>query len=628
VLVEFRILGPLEVVRSGEVVPLHQRRSRALLAALLLHANEVVASDRLIDALWGDDPPQNAQNALQAIVSRVRKQLGDRAGEIVRTSPPGYVIDVAADAFDLARFRRLVDRGRDALRAADAPVAAQLLRDALEIWRGPVPSDLADEAFLGRELEQLNGARLDALELRIDADLACGRHGALVGELESLLAQHPYREGLRGRLMLALYRSGRQAEALVAYQDGRRLLVDELGLEPSRALQQLERSILVQDPTLDLPAAADSATGPLPPAPKLEGTAEIGVSLPARPHTPPPTRERGPLTSRRTRVAALLAVVLTAAAAAAVALSERGSAGRPGLVPNSLGVIDPDTNRLVGEVRVGERPTGVAVGRGAVWVANADDRTLSRVDPRRREVVRTISVPGPGQLSGLVSGEGAVWLGTGLCGPTFLSRVSVAFNEIAQTVPLGRPGCFLNHPWQVAVGERAVWAVGGSGIASLLRIDPQTMKVVARVETGIRPIAIGVGAGAVWVAAALNVVARIDFRTMAVVNEVTVANGTRAIAVGAGAVWVAAADDDVIARIDPVTDSVTTIRVGDLPTDVAVGKGAVWVANTGDGTVSRVDPRTRAVVATIKLGASPEAIAVGDGFVWVTVSAGLGERPR
>ncbi|HXH97641.1 MAG TPA: BTAD domain-containing putative transcriptional regulator, partial [Gaiellaceae bacterium] len=259
--VEFRILGPLEVVRDGVAVPLPRPRPRALLALLLLQANEVVSGERLIDALWGDEPPQHAQNALQATVSRLRKQLdGPGATDLVQTRAPGYTIEIEPDTLDLARFERFVHQGRDALRNGEAEPASRLLARALDVWRGPALADLAREGYLQREGARLDEERLSALELRIDADLACGRHATLVGELEALVGEHPYREGLRAQLMLALYRAGRQAEALAAYQDGRRLLVDELGIEPSRALQELERSILAQDPTIELPAGLSIAT--------------------------------------------------------------------------------------------------------------------------------------------------------------------------------------------------------------------------------------------------------------------------------------------------------------------------------------------------------------------------------
>jgi YVTN family beta-propeller protein len=598
--VEFRILGPLEVVHDGDVVPLRRPRLRALLAMLLLHANEVVSSDRLIDALWGDAPPHNAANELAERNAGV---------ELIRTRTPGYVIEVEPHELDLARFERLVEQGREELRTGVGRVAADVLRDALSSWRGRALADLAEEGFLRRESERLEEERIAALELRIEADLACGRHAALVGELETLVAEHPYRERLRGQLMLALYRSGRQAEALAAYQKGRRLLVDELGIEPSRALQGLEHSILLQDPGLE------------PPADAIDGQSPTSVREPT-PAAPRPSW----LVRRRSWLAAGVAVLALALAVAAVVLRDGDSRAAPvRLAPNSLGAIDPKTNRLVRQVRVGQRPTRVAVGEHAVWVLNTDDRTIQRVDPRRLEITRTIALARTGEPAGLAVGEGAVWLGTGLYGPLYLSRINPSFAEIAETVPLGRSDePFFASRWQVAVGKESVWTVGGP-CGTLLRIDPRTMNVRSRIDVGIKPSTITVGEGAVW-AAGDGVVVRIDARTNELAGEWRVSRGPWGIAAGAGAIWITAADDDVVARIDAVTQELLTIPVGDLPTAVAVGDGSVWIANAGDGTVSRIDPRTRRVVATITLGASPEAIAVGEDVVYVATSAGL-EQP-
>ena len=235
---EFRILGPLEVVEEGRQVPLGGARQRALLAILLTRANEVVSTDRLIDELWGERPPKTAANTLQFYVSQVRKALG---ADRIATRSPGYLIRVEPGELDLERFERLVEQG-----------GAERLREALSLWRGQALADFAFEPFAQAEIVRLEELRLAALEQRIEADLALGRHAELAGELEALILQHPLRERLRGQLILALYRSGRQAEALEAYQEARRALVEELGLEPSSAVQELERAILRHDPALDL----------------------------------------------------------------------------------------------------------------------------------------------------------------------------------------------------------------------------------------------------------------------------------------------------------------------------------------------------------------------------------------
>jgi DNA-binding SARP family transcriptional activator len=249
--VEFRILGPLEVAGDGDdIIPLASAKQRALLAILLLSANEVVSADRLIDELWGEQGPESGRTALQVLVSKLRKALGDAGARLI-TRPPGYVIRLEREQLDLRRFERLVEEAD----AAEPQVAAGRLREALALWRGPALTDLAYESFAQPAIGRLEELRLAALEKRIDADLALGRDSELVAELEGLVAGHPLREGLRAQLMLALYRCGRQADALAAYQAARRTLIDELGIEPSPRLRELERAILRQDPSLELARA-------------------------------------------------------------------------------------------------------------------------------------------------------------------------------------------------------------------------------------------------------------------------------------------------------------------------------------------------------------------------------------
>ena len=254
---EFRVLGPLEVWDGGEEVSLGGPKLRALLALLLLHPNEVMSGDRLIDELWGEDSPEDAAAALRVNVSRLRKALPQ---DVLATRSPGYFLRVDAEALDLHRFERLVDEGRSLLARGLAADASERLHDGLSLWRGQPLADFAYESFAQGAIARLEEIRLAAVELRVDADLSLGRDDELVGELEVLVSEHPLRERLRGYLMMALYRSGRQAEALDAYQSGRRALVDQLGIEPSPALQELERGILRQDPSLDLAPPAPGGT--------------------------------------------------------------------------------------------------------------------------------------------------------------------------------------------------------------------------------------------------------------------------------------------------------------------------------------------------------------------------------
>ncbi len=238
---EFRILGPLEVISDGQALDLGGAKQRALLAVLLIHPNQVVSRDRLIDALWEESPPDTARKALQVHVSRLRAQLGrDR----IATRPPGYAIRVEPGELDADRFEGLAGEG------------GRRLVDALALWRGPPLADVADARFARQEIGRLEERRLAVLEERIEADLALGRHTELIAELESLAAEQPLRERLRALLMVALYRSGRQAEALAVYPDARRTLVDELGIDPGPELRDLHQRMLNQDPAFDVHGGA------------------------------------------------------------------------------------------------------------------------------------------------------------------------------------------------------------------------------------------------------------------------------------------------------------------------------------------------------------------------------------
>jgi DNA-binding SARP family transcriptional activator len=237
---EFRILGPLEVIGDEGPIPIPGQKQRALLAILLLDAGRVVSTDRLIDALWGEQPPRTAATSLQNFISQLRKALG---ADVLVTQAPGYLLRVAPEQIDAGRFRRLVEGAR----TGDADERAGGLREALAVWRGAALAEFAFEPWAQSEIGRLEDLRLAALEDRLEAELEAGRHTDVAGELESLVEQHPLRERLRGLQMLALYRSGRQAEALHAYQSARRALVEQLGIDPSPELQELHGAILRQE---------------------------------------------------------------------------------------------------------------------------------------------------------------------------------------------------------------------------------------------------------------------------------------------------------------------------------------------------------------------------------------------
>lgn len=268
-MLEFRVLGPLQVAKAGRLLPLGGFKQRGLLALLLLDRNRVVPRDLLVDALWGERPPPSAANSIQIYVSKLRRLFGDgetaEAGAIV-TEPPGYRLRVLPGELDADQFERLIAEGSEALGAGEAERAAETFAEALTLWHGPPFADFAAEPFARAEIARLEQLRLRALEERIEAQLSLGRHTEVLAELPTLIDQHPLEERLRAQLMVALYRSGRQADALAAYQDFRRLLGDELGLDPSPDLREIERKVLRQDPALVAPAAPARGAEPPPAA--------------------------------------------------------------------------------------------------------------------------------------------------------------------------------------------------------------------------------------------------------------------------------------------------------------------------------------------------------------------------
>jgi YVTN family beta-propeller protein len=573
---------------DGRRLDLGGPRPRALLAILVLRLGEVVPIERLADELWGETPPKSAHHLLHVYVSNLRKELGGR----LVTRAPGYVLELEPDDLDARRFGSLFAHGTRQLAAGDPAGAAKTLRKALALWHGPALADFTYEPFAKAEIGRLEELRLVAIEERIEADLALGGAAELVGELEALIGEHPLRERLRGQLMLALYRGGRQADALAAYQDTRRALVDELGLEPSEELQRVERAILTHDPTLT----------PAPRASHVQA-ATADASGPSA----------GPM--RRLRVLAAAGSLLVAVGiAAATTRLTRDSESAPLVVaPDSVAIVDPKTNRVVGQVPVGARPVSVVVGHGSVWVANADDGTVSRIDPRIRQVVKTIGIGAP--VSDLAVSASGIWVASGSEGT--VSQIDPESNAVVGEVDLRGPNPLAPRPVHaVAAGAGAIWATSGDD--SVVRIEPATNKVTAQISVPSAPVDLAANRSAVWVELVGERLLRIEPRTNGVTAAVPIGDPV-GVATGVDAVWIADLRG-AISRVDPVTVAVTdTVRVGAELSAVALGHGALWVANPVRGQVIRVDPRTTGVTGTIGVGNVPTDVAVGDGSVWITV---------
>jgi DNA-binding SARP family transcriptional activator len=358
---DFRILGSLEVSDGDHQLDLGGSKRRAVLALLVLHANEVVGTDRLIDQLWGEKAPRNAAAALHTHVSRLRKELGS---DVLATRAWGYVLRTEPDAIDLERFQRFVADAEN----LPARERAGKLREALGLWRGAPLEDLAFEPALASEIARLDEMRLAVLEDRIDADLEAGNHSAIIVELETLIAENPLRERLRGQLILALYRCERQAEALEVYRETRRVLADELGLEPSPGLRELERAILRQDPAL---AAA---------APRLQ------------PETNQPSR---PGRRRRFYEGAVVAVLLVAAIAAVAALGYiRGAPVGKRSVTSVTETTTPQTTARAARPATTHSHAQVAVRRAAQRTKRAGPRpTVSQAQATTRTTSRQQRAP-------------------------------------------------------------------------------------------------------------------------------------------------------------------------------------------------------------------------------------------
>ena len=384
---QFRVLGPLEVVDGQRRVELGRPKQRALLAVLLVHANQVVPLDRLIEELWGEEQPAQAGASLQAYVSHLRRALepgrpARTPPRVLVTQPPGYRLVVAPGDLDAARFVALAEQGHRLLEGGQPGPAAQVLREALGLWRGPALADVADEAFAQAERQRLEEHRLAALEDRLAAELAVGGHAAAAAELAELVGLHPFRERLHGLLMLALYRAGRQAEALRAFQAARHTLREELGIDPSPWLRQLEADILRQAPALDWTAPAPAQADPPPPVETAEAATAAAAPV-------PPSPGEHELVGREAQLAAVGAAV------------RAGGAGRGRVV---LVAGEPG----IGKTRLAEEAARQAAAEGVrvAWGRCYEGEGAPAFWPWVQVVRQLLAEVPPGALGGLLERAG------------------------------------------------------------------------------------------------------------------------------------------------------------------------------------------------------------------------------
>ncbi len=593
---EFRLLGPLEVRDGERPLRLGGTKQRSVLAILLLNAGEIVPAERLIDLLWEEAAPDHAASALQQHVSRLRRLLGP--GEVVVTAAPGYVVRPPPGSLDRERFAALRERGRDLLAAGDPAGAAATLREALALWRGRALADLEHEPFAVAAVEALEEERLDALEARIDADLDLGRHAQLTSELAELVALHPLRERLRAQQILALYRCGRQAEALEAYATARHTLVEELGLEPGPELRALQQDVLRQAPALDLPRAPARAV----PARRRPWRAAIAAALAA-------------------------AAVVVAGVAATARDDERPPA--PALAAATGGevvAVDAATGRIARRLPAGRTPAALArAPDGRLWAVDADARTLIAVEPATGAVETLATGATP---TDVVVGHGAIWVGDGrpvpgaqFTGPvmTHVSRLDAATRTArARTrLPRDRAGVSNHAGNRLAVSAAAVWAAAPAG--DVVRIDPRTGAVTARTRRA-DALAVAAWEDEVWALRPDGLVLALDEATGEVRRRVRLPTGDALrLAAGPGAAWVTVAGDTRLFRVG--TDGgVDAVDVGAGATEVAAGPGGAWVADPVAGTLVAVGASGRRVLRTVRLGGVPRALTVAGGTVWAAVA--------
>jgi YVTN family beta-propeller protein len=517
-----------------------------VLACLLLDLGRNVPSDSIVDAVWGERPPSGVQTTLQTYVFRLREALEPRRGKgdaptVLVTVPGGYRLESAAVRVDAARFEALVAAGRTAL-ATDPATAAAHLGEGLALWRGDVLADLpALDGVVAPVSGRLNDLRFVATELWVEAELALG-HTNVLSTLDEMVARHPLREHLAALRMLALYRAGRQADALAAYRQLRRVLDDDLGIQPSGEVESLHQRILQQDPSLDLvlptapdlPAPATSPTGPTGPT---EAMAPVGK---------PRSLRRG-ISLRGW--AAITAVVLVAVAALVVTTFHVRRADVMPLPPNSVGPVD--ARGLRGDAtQMKSAPTALVAAGDVLWAVQGDADAVVRIDPQTREVTQTIN--GIGRVPQAISSSG-------------------------------------DDLWVAASDEKVV-----------TRVDVATARPGNKIAVGSEPVAVVATPGGVWVAnSGDNTVQRIDPATERVDPPIPVGDGPDALALDGSTLWVANGRSGTVSQVDTRTGhfGAADIRVGAGPAALAVTPTDVWVANEFDQSVSRIVKSTAEVQA-------------------------------
>ena len=582
---EIRLLGPLEVEDEGRKIPLGGAKQRALFALLVLHRGRPVSTDRLIEAIWSGAPPETAAKSVQVYVSGLRKALGE--GRIA-TRERGYELRVEPGEVDVERFDELVGAS-----VGTSPLeSSRLFVQALALVRGRPLEDVSLEPWAASEVSRLEEKVLAATEARVDADLALGQHRELVPELEQLVAESPYRERFIEQLMLALYRSGRQADALGAYRRGATRLRAELGLELGRSLRDLEAAILRQDSQLDLAEAqgADRTVGRRRRAWKLI-------------------------------VAGSLVVVLAAATAAGLAMAKEDA---PLLsLPPGVALLDAETGALRAHISSSEIPQPVEVrsDSDSFWVWNLQPFSAVQIDPDSGEILRRVGSPFSGDIGFYLPEGRDLWF----TGSRELVRVDVeqgrAVDRFVLTQQSSRSGLY-----GVSRCAGSIW-VANNEEHEVLRVHPVSGQIQARIPTTF-PWPIACGDGGIWVGSALVGLRRIDPETNTVVATAPLPqNDFYSVAVGGGYAWTTDETKGTVYKVDRNGRIVATYQTGEGARQLSFANGRVWVANSDAGTVTGIDVAS-GDERTFEFGHPVLAVGALDDALLVELDEGLTYEDR
>ena len=570
-MLEYRLLGPLEVLRDGHPVTLGKGAERALIALLVLHAGRPLSADAVIGALWGERAPATAREMVRNYVGSARRHLGS---DTIETTQHGYVLAAADSAIDVRRFELLAREGADALAAGDADAAVIKVEEALALWRGrPLPEldNAADTAGHIRQLEDLySSTREDWFETQLEL----GHTTSVVSALEAFVGQHPYRERSLGQLMLALYRCGRQTDALDRFASARRRLVDELGLEPSPELRELQARILRHDPSLDvhLEQPSQSAAGPRRSARRVVIAAALFAAVSA----------------------VVVGVVLLGSHAEAVAVPARG-----------VVELDEHSGKPVRAMTVAFEPGPLAVSNGGVWLGDPPDRSLVELQPRRQRIRL------PREPFAVAAWGDAIWVANGFDGT--LIRVDGSGHA---SKPI-RPTAGSTGRLPLAIGRGVLWVGSQNGTLSELTLTGRTIAVIPKMGS---PETIAAGKGSVWVGRATeDTVVRVDDYSPHLRATIPIGGRPDIVAVGDTAIWALTADASTLWRIDPGTNAVTaSVPLPAQPTALAITPNGVWVGSAG-GILTQINPATNSVERTRVIGRSIDALTAANGRLWATV---------